>query len=106
MHWFIIKRSGTCPNGCENPIFKNVIEKNRLITKLKFKCKKGCGAILSFDEIKEHYNSNCLAQKSKMKILSKDQITKYKKQKQKIEHATSKHEIIIYYIGKTTLINT
>jgi len=32
------KKSPTCPNKCEEPIFKNVIEKNRLITKMKFKC--------------------------------------------------------------------
>ncbi len=84
------KKSGTCPNGCENPIFKNVIQKNRLITKLKFKCKKGCRAILSFDEIKEHYNSNCLAQKSKIKILSKDKIKELRKKNKKIEYVTSK----------------
>ena len=85
------KKSGTCPNKCENPIFNNVIEKNRLITKLKFKCKKGCGAILSFDKIEKHYNSNCLAQKPKIKILSEYQITEYKKQNQIIEYVTSKY---------------
>ena len=71
--------------------FNNVIEKNRVITKLKFKCKKGCGAILSFDEIKEHYNSNCLAQKSKIKILSINQMTEFRKKNKKIEYVTSKY---------------
>ncbi len=85
------EKSGTCPNGCENPTFNNVIEKNRVITKLKFKCKKGCGAILSFDEIKKHYNSNCLAQKSKIKILSINQMTEFKKKNKKIEYVSSKY---------------
>ena len=84
------EKSGTCPNKCENPVFNSVIEKNRLITKLTFKCKKGCGAILSYDEIKEHYNSNCLAQKSKIKILSKDKIKELRKKNKKIEYVTSK----------------
>ena len=86
-----LKKSGNCPNRCENATFNNVIEKNRVITKLKFKCKKGCGAILSFDEIKEHYNSNCLEQKSKIKIIDKDKIMEFRKRNKNIEYVTSKY---------------
>ena len=87
----ILKKSGTCPNKCENPIFNDVIEKNRVIKKLKFKCKKGCGAILSFDEIKGHYNSNCLEQISKIKIIDESQIKEFRKRNKKIEYVTSKY---------------
>ena len=57
------KKSDKCPNRCENTIYKNIIEKNRLITKFKFKCIKGCGAEIPFDDIKNHYASNCLENK-------------------------------------------
>ena len=92
------KKNNTCPNGCENAILKTQIEKNRLITKLKFKCIKGCGAEILFTDIKNHYNSNCLEKKekeknkseSKLRILKKEEVAKLKKNK-KIEYFTSKY---------------
>jgi hypothetical protein len=84
------KKSGTCPNKCDAPIFNNVIEKNRLITKLKYRCKKGCGAILSYDEIKEHYSSNCLDKKSNISVISPDQVSELRKQNKNIEYVSSK----------------
>ena len=123
------QKSGTCPNGCENPIFKDVIEKNRLIKKMKFKCIKGCGAEILFDDIKNHYSSNCLEKKNenendenkrKIKILTKKEVAELKKNNKKIDYFTSKSykyniRIILYFIvitlgdtmvGKTSLINT
>ena len=109
------KKSGVCPNRCENPIYKSVIEKNRLITKMKFKCIKGCGAEISFDDIKSHYNSNCLENiqinnqgkihiddedenednyKSKIKILSIDEVTNLRNQNKNFEYVTSNYNII------------
>ena len=107
------KKSGVCPNRCENPTFKSVIEKNRLITKMKFKCIKGCGVEISFDDIKNHYNSNCLENiiqinnqeninidnedekednyKSKIKILSIDEVTRLRNQNKDFEYVTSKY---------------
>ena len=95
-------KKGNCPNRCE-PNFKNVIGKNRLISKFSFRCIKGCGAEISFDDINTHYNSNCLNnnsntvnkiespnnEKSKMKLLTKDQTAKLKENK-KIKHMSSK----------------
>ena len=60
------KKSEFCPNRCKGPIYKNVIEKNRLITKMKFKCIKGCGAEILFDDIKKHYSTNCLENKKEI----------------------------------------
>ena len=85
------KKNETCPNKCNAPIFNNVIEKNRLITKLKYRCKKGCGVILSYDEIKEHYSSNCLDKKSKISVMSAKQVAELKKQNKNIEYVSSKH---------------
>ena len=96
------KKSPTCPNKCEEPIFKNVIEKNRLITKMKFKCIKGCGAEILFDDIKNHYSSNCLKnkenndkeeKKSNIKILSKAQVKELKNKNENAKYFTSKHTL-------------
>ena len=53
------QRGGDCPNKCSNPTFKDVIGRNRLISKFKFKCINGCGAEILFDDIKKHYDSDC-----------------------------------------------
>ena len=113
-------KSGICPNRCENPIFKSVIEKNRLITKMKFKCTKGCGAEILFDDIKNHYNSNCLENiknkklenidddenedenedknennnKPKIKILPIEEVTNLRNKNIEFEYVTSKYKRI------------
>lgn len=111
-------KSGICPNRCKNPVYKNVIEKNRLITKMKFKCIKGCGAEILFDDIKNHYNSNCLENinaeninededenenednyKPKIKTLPMEEVTNLKKKNIEMEYVTSKYNnIYIKYI--------
>ena len=108
-------KSGTCPNRCENPTYKSVIEKNRLITKMKFKCIKGCGAEILFDDIKNHYSSNCLEKitntklenkieeknednyKSKIKILPIEEVTNLRNKNIEFEYVTSKY-FKIYFI--------
>ena len=101
------KKSQTCPNKCEEPIFKNVIEKNRLITKMKFKCIKGCGAEILFDDIKKHYSSNCLInkdnndkeeKKSNIKILSKAQVKELKNKNENAKYFTSNYILFLYLI--------
>ena len=97
-------KEGSCPNRCGNPIFKNVIGKNRLISKFNFKCIKGCGAEIPFNDITAHYNSNCLnnnsnaakntdkpknEKSSKMTKLTKEQTAKLRKNK-KLDHMSSK----------------
>ena len=126
------KKNKTCPNGCQDAVLKNQIEKNRLITKLKFKCIKGCGAEILFSDIKSHYDSNCLEKKSKeekekkkekekeikentiqrnndkkeseskIKILTKDEITKLRNENKMDDSSyfTSKYKrylILIYF---------
>ena len=115
------KKSEKCPNRCENPIYQNIIEKNRIITKYKFKCIKGCGAEIPFENIKSHYDSNCLENKkeynnksiiknnikeSKIKILSDKETYELKRKKKEFEYFTSKQNNIIclflysYYIRR------
>ena len=96
------ERGGECPNKCSNPIFKDVIGRNRLISKFKFKCINGCGAEILFDDIKNHYSSNCLKnkdnndkeeKKSNIKILSKAQVKELKNKNQNAKYFTSKHTL-------------
>ena len=91
------RNNNSCPNRCENSIMKDVIGKNRLISKFKFKCIKGCGAEIPFDDINNHYNSNCIEnkknEKSNITILSKEEIREKTKNGQKLERMASK---IIY----------
>jgi hypothetical protein len=95
------KKSDKCPNRCENTIYQNIIEKNRIIAKFKFKCIKGCDAEIPFDEIKTHYASNCLENKkkeSKIKILSRDATYELKRKNKEFEYFTSKNNnVFIFY---------
>ena len=89
------KKNESCPNKCENSFFMNIIEKNRAVNKFKYKCIKGCGAEIPFNEINDHYSSNCLAnktdnKKSKVTILTKSQASEYQKDGKSLEYMTSK----------------
>ena len=87
------KKSNLCPLNCENPIYKSVIGKNNLISKLKFKCIKGWGEELLYDNIKEHYNSKCDKKESqeKIKFLTSEQVKQLKKKGENIEYMSSKY---------------
>ena len=115
------KRSETCPGECEKSIYKNVIEENRLITKMKFKCIKGCGAEILFEDIKNHYSTNCLEnikdnnikkndnvnknndkveKKSNIKMISEDEVLELKKngKNDKSQYFTSNYiSFFIFY---------
>ena len=101
------KRNGKCPFNCENTSLKKVIEKDNMISRIKFKCIKGCGAEIQFNDINNHYKSNCIENKTinsndddqnieqinekrKIKILSKEQADLKTKNGKKMEHMTSK----------------
>lgn len=74
------KDGKTCAKKCEKSDIKDVIGRNNFITKFKFKCIKGCGETILFDNIKNHYNSDCLSKKKKAKVLSPKEAAKYKEQ--------------------------
>ena len=47
------KKDNKCPNRCENPNFKKSIEKNNILSKLKFKCNK-CEKEILYDDVQKH----------------------------------------------------
>ena len=94
-----LKENGeNCPGKCNIPKITEVNPKNNLITKFKFKCIKGCGKEILFNEIKDHYNTNCLIKKIKIKTLTPQQAAEFKvKSGEEIPHITSKKILIIYF---------
>ena len=74
-----IDKNKKCPNNCDKPKFKEVKENKNNIKKFKFLCIKGCGEEILFDDIKKHYNSDCLSKKNKIKTLSSNQAAEYRK---------------------------
>lgn len=76
-----------CPN-CKKS--KTNEMKNLLIKKFKFKCIKGCGEEILYDNISKHYKSNCMKDKKKLKILAKEKVAEIKKKNKDIKYLTSK----------------
>ena len=72
------KEKNGCPKRCNNPIIKEVIEKNNYIKKFKFKCINGCGEEILFDDINKHYSSNCATIKTKLKPMGSLEYNDYK----------------------------
>ena len=86
------KKGGNCPFHCNNSEIQKVIEKKRMISKIKFKCIKGCGAEILFNDIKNHYNSECYKQKKTMNLMDKDEVNNYcKKNKINIAYFNRKN---------------
>ena len=68
-----------CPKKCSNFNIQDVIGKNNLISKFKFKCINGCGEEILYDNINNHYK-NCKPNKiKKIKVLSKEQAEEFQK---------------------------
>ena len=88
-----------CPNRCNKTSISKVNEKNNFISKFKFKCIKGCGEEIPYNEIKNHYKSKCLSKKNKIKsplkikIIDKTKVPDLvKKSGKEVAHLTSKYK--------------
>ena len=60
------KKDNKCPNRCENPNYKKSLEKNNILSKLKFECKK-CKKEILYDDMKKHVDS-CFPNNKEEKI--------------------------------------
>mgnify|MGYP002625745141 CR=1 FL=1 len=72
-----MKNDGEFVHKCENASFIDV--KDNKIIKCKFKCIKGCNENISYDNIKEHYSSDCLSRKNKAKAMTPGEAAEYRK---------------------------
>ena len=94
-----------CPN-CQQSNFNEINENNRMIKKFKFKCIKGCGEEIPFDNINNHYSSDCLNKKKlkSIKTLTSKEAAEYRiKENTEIPHLTSMYKKLIYFIYSNNL---
>ena len=73
------KKGESCPKNCNNAEIRDVIKNKNLISKFKFKCIKGCREEILFDDIENHYSSDCLSKKKKIKAISSKEVANYRK---------------------------
>ena len=77
------KKNDKCPNRCDNPNYQRSLEKNNILSKLKFKCEK-CGEQIFYENVQKHVD-NCQPTKNinvrqrRMKKLKKEDIEKINK---------------------------
>jgi hypothetical protein len=124
------KKNKNCPCNCKKPKFKKVIEENNFLSKMKFKCIKGCEEEISFDDINKHYKSNCNKkkknsnekqkvdtkdEKKKIEILTPEEVKKKTDNGEEIKRMASKIYLFNFVlvialgdalVGKTSLITT
>ena len=72
-----IDKKNKCPNGCKSSKLND--SRRNFIKKLKFKCIRGCGTEIPYDDITDHYKSDC-DKNNKMKFLSKEQMSNIKRE--------------------------
>ena len=79
-----------CPGNCTNPNITEVTEENNYIKKFNFKCIKGCGKKLKYEEVEFHYILDCSDRLNKAKVLTPEEAAEFKdKTGKEIPHITS-----------------
>ena len=89
------KKNDSCPNRC-NSEFNKVIEKKNYITKMKFRCTKGCGAEIEYKDLESHYKANCISNFKKMVKFKKEEIPD--KEQKDMKYFKSNFKILIIFI--------
>ena len=73
------QKNDKCPNRCENPNYQKSLDKNNILSKLKFKC-ENCGEKIFYEKVQNHINeckpNNINIRKKRMKKLKKEEIEK------------------------------
>ena len=98
------KRDNRCPNHCENPNYKKSIEKNTILSKLKFKCNK-CDGQIFYNDVRKH-SENCNSDNKtkrnneprKLKKLNKGEIDDIKASGKTLKYITSKKKYINLFL--------
>ena len=67
------KQDNKCPNRCQNPNYMKSLEKNCILSKLKFKC-ENCEDEIEFDNVEKHHNSCKIKNKKKIKKIDKKDV--------------------------------
>ena len=96
-----------CPNGCNEPNYKDSIGKKDILSKLKFNC-VGCQNKIPYDEIVKHHEYCCPDKKSsdidkttptpsKLQRVSSDDIAELKKEGKEMVYITRKPKQYNFY---------
>ena len=107
------KKDERCPNKCKNQNYQKSLDKNNILSKLKFNCQI-CGEKIAYDNIKNHMeicdkvyiemvkkdedseNNNNINEK-KIKKIKKEDVPKLTKGEQ-IPHITCKKNIHLHFL--------
>ena len=65
-----------CPFRCENPLYNPNKFVENVLAILKFKCTNGCGKIIKYEDLRNHYEEDC--DKIDYKTKYKELLKKYK----------------------------
>ena len=89
------EKNNECPLGCQNPNYQKSLEKNNILSKLKFKC-VNCEGEIEYNNVEKHPES-CKGKKT-IKKIPKEEVQKLNAKKD-IEYITSKKNIfnLFYY---------
>ena len=60
------RRDNKCPNRCQSPNYQKSLEKNRILSNLKFKC-INCEDEIEYNNVETHHNSCKIQGKNKIK---------------------------------------
>ena len=92
------KKNNKCPNRCQNTNYQKSLEKNLILSKLKFKC-VNCKNEIEYNNVEKHHNSCKIQSKNKIKKIPSNTIQKLGIKKEDIEYITSKKNIfnLFYY---------
>ena len=94
-----------CPNNCKDPEFKDSLDKNDILSKLKFIC-VGCENEIPYGEAEKHHNSCCPDKTLNGKISKKKSELKMKKISAKeVDKLRKKGNKITYISGMLNFIN-
>ena len=76
------KKNDKCPNRCENPNYQRSLEKNNILSKLKFKC-ENCGEQIFYEKVENHMNEcttkDINVRKKRMRKLNMEEVTNLRK---------------------------
>ena len=62
------KESLNCPFRCKEPKYKKNVIINKLLSQLEIKCQNGCGAIIKYENMRNHFENECMLINYKEKI--------------------------------------
>ena len=68
-----------CPFRCENPLYNTNKFVENVLAILKFKCTNGCGKIIKYEDLRNHYEEDC--DKIDYKTKYKELLKKYRELK-------------------------